>query len=292
MSAAGNRQLGPLTRPVAIKTRPVLWLLAGLDPTGGAGLLRDLWTLRMLLPEARVVAVVSAWTWQGHGVPARAEARSLRRITAELARQPRPHVVKVGLLPSALIRQGLIERLEELAGGAPLVVDPVLLASDGGDLGAGPAELRELAGRAALVTPNRGEAAALAACKHDEPDLVERLGRRIAGPAWLLKGGHAAGLEVVDRLWIRGSVREFRRPRLSGPDPRGTGCALASAIAAGLARRIAADPSGVLRTLDPQCFAADRDAQLVDAVSEAIRWLDGARLRWRSGPEGAAHLPI
>lgn len=246
----------------------------------------------MLLPEARVVAVVSAWTWQGHGVPARAEARPLHRITAELAGQPRPHAVKVGLVPSTLIRQGLIERLQELAEGAPLVVDPVLFASDGGDLGAVPSELRELAACAALVTPNRGEAAALAACGHDEPDLVGCLGRRIAGPAWLLKGGHVAGLEVVDRLWIRGSVREFRRPRLAGPDPRGTGCALASAIAAGFARRIVAGQSEVSRTLDPQSFAAERDAQLVGAVEEAIRWLDGVRLCWRSGREGAAHLPI
>ncbi|HGG56367.1 MAG TPA: hypothetical protein ENK31_01075, partial [Nannocystis exedens] len=248
--------------------RPVIWLLAGLDPTGGAGLLRDLWTLRARLPAAQVCAVVSAWTWQGEALPARAEARPLLRIMGELRGFPRPDVVKVGLLPSTLIQQGLLESLVELTGGVPWVVDPVMFASDGGDLGARPADLRELARHAALVTPNRGEAALLAACCAEEPDLAASLGRRMPGPAWLVKGGHATGNEVVDRLWIRGRIHEFRRPRLSGPDPRGTGCALASAITAGLAQRIAADPR--------QGFQA---GGLIDAVDGAIRWLDGVRQR-------------
>ncbi len=261
--------------------RPVLWLLGGLDPTGGAGILRDVWTARALLPGAEVGAVVSAWTWQGAGAPARAEARSLGRIAEEIAALPRPDAIKVGMVPAGLIDAGLAQLLREVSADAPIIVDPVLVATDGGELGAGPRELLALARIAALVTPNLGEAAALADVEGRSPEeLLCRLGERtgLAGPAWLLKGGHSGSAdEVVDRLWERGELREFRRPRRAGPDPRGTGCALATAIAVGLARR--AIPGG-------------GEAALAASVGESIAWLDRARLRWRRGRDGQAHLPV
>ena len=272
--------------------RPVLWLLGGLDPTGGAGLLRDLWTARALLPEAELGAVVSAWTWQGGRAPARAEARPLQRIVDELAALPRPAAVKVGLVPAELIEEGFVEVLERAASGAPIVVDPVLVASDGGGLGARPEELLSLAAVAALTTPNLGEAAALVGGVVDPEREEERLLRRLgelgspSGSAWLLKGGHSGSVaEVVDHLWERGELREFRRARLPGPDPRGTGCALATAIAVGLARRGRGEiEAGGDEGVDETPLAA--------AVGDAIAWLDKARLRWRRGRDGRAHLPV
>ena len=262
--------------------RPVLWLLGGLDPTGGAGILRDVWTARALLPRAEVGAVVSAWTWQGEGAPARAEARSLGRIAEELAALPRPDAIKVGLVPTSLIDAGLAQLLREVSAAAPIIVDPVLVATDGGELGAGPGELLGLAKIAALVTPNLGEAAALAGGVEgrDPEELLGRLVGRtgLAGPAWLLKGGHSGSAdEVVDHLWERGDLRAFRRPRRGGPDPRGTGCALATAIAVGLARR---------------AVGGGGEAPLEASVGEAIAWLDRARQRWRRGRDGQAHLPV
>jgi len=267
--------------------RPVLWLLGGLDPTGGAGILRDVWTARALLPGAEVGAVVSAWTWQGGGAPARAEGRPLGRIADELAALPRPDAIKVGLVPACLIDAGFVELLEEVSAAAPIVVDPVLVATDGGELGARPEELLGLARIAALMTPNLGEATALAGrAEGGEAEEVQlrRLGALmgLAGPAWLLKGGHSgSATEVVDRLWECGEVRAFRRPRRAGPDPRGTGCALATAIAAGLARR-----AGEV------CAECEAETPLAAAVREAIAWLDQARLRWRRGRDGRAHLPV
>ncbi|MCA9662129.1 MAG: bifunctional hydroxymethylpyrimidine kinase/phosphomethylpyrimidine kinase [Myxococcales bacterium] len=265
---------------------PVVWLLGGLDPTGGAGILRDLWSARAVLPSARVGAVVSAWTWQGGGAKARSEARPRAKIVAELAALPRPDAVKVGLLPAQLLVEGVGEALIAAARGAPIVVDPVLVASDGGDLGAGVGRLRDLTSAVTLVTPNVPEARALVGEGEREeggaaPEfggLLERLAaihpRRGAGTAWLLKGGHAPADDrdrvVIDHLWADGRLSAYRRPRQPGPDPRGTGCALATAIACSLAR----------------------GRSLEDSVGEAIAWLDRARLAWRRGRDGRPHLPV
>jgi len=124
----------------------------------------------------------------------------------------------------------------------PLVLDPVLAASSGGALlePAGVAALRErLLRRATLLTPNIPEAAALlgATPAHTEDELL-RQGRALlalGAQAVLLKGGHAGGPEATDLLLTAGdAVRRFSTPRRAA-GRRGTGCALATAIAAGLA---------------------------------------------------------
>src|SRR5690606_33528134 len=123
--------------------------------------------------------------------------------------------------------------------GVPVVLDPVLAASDGGDLGARvdvlQNVLKDMSEETWIITPNRREAAALAGCAQDDPDLALRVGERLGRAAVLVKD--IAG----DREWVRdvicrsGQLCDFERPRVQGPDPRGTGCALATAIACGLA---------------------------------------------------------
>jgi hydroxymethylpyrimidine/phosphomethylpyrimidine kinase len=214
---------------------------------------------------------VTARTAQGHGRPAQAYPVPASRLRARVARWPRPLAIKLGLVPDALA-----ETVAELVAhaGAPVVLDPVLRASDGGSLGATPQGLAPLLAIATLVTPNRDEALALL----DDPSLAvapasalaTALGRRFPTTAILLKDGHGTDpTRVTDRL-IRGAqVLEHARPRVPGPDPRGTGCALATAIAVRLAVGAALD----------------------HAVTEAIAWLDVARTRWQPGPDGRAHLP-
>ncbi|MCB9569175.1 MAG: bifunctional hydroxymethylpyrimidine kinase/phosphomethylpyrimidine kinase [Myxococcales bacterium] len=251
--------------------RGALWILAGLDPSGGAGILRDLWTLRALAPGITPGPVISAFTWQGRGAPARAEARPLAAIARDLADLPPARAVKVGLAPASLIEAGLVERLREAAQGAPIVVDPVLLASDGGDLGARPEQLRRLAAAATLVTPNLAEAVALAGVEGAPGALAARIGGSLGGVACLVKGGHGGDpRRVCDHLWVAGELHEVARARGGGGDPRGTGCALATAIAAGLAGG-AAIPAAV-------------------AGPDARR--DEARPRARPGRDGRLHLPI
>ncbi|MEZ4452386.1 MAG: bifunctional hydroxymethylpyrimidine kinase/phosphomethylpyrimidine kinase [Nannocystaceae bacterium] len=251
-----------------------LWICGGLDPTGGAGVLRDLWTARSFAPELAAAATVSAWTEQGHGAPAVAVARPLAAIVADLQGFARPAAIKLGLTPTTLVDEGLAAAIQGLADGAPIVVDPVLAASDGGDLGASVDGLLRLGAAATLFTPNGLEAAALAGAVDPAswiPRLRERLGDAVA---ILIKGGHTARDEaadtVVDVLIDREGTVEFRRPRRPGADPRGTGCALATAIACGLAR----------------------GAPLRPSIAAAIAWLDDARTRCHLGPDGRPHLPL
>jgi hydroxymethylpyrimidine/phosphomethylpyrimidine kinase len=129
------------------------------------------------------------------------------------------------------------------AHSPPIVVDPVLVSSSGGvllDEGGRAALLKDLFPLAELVTPNVPEVAALLGQSpaRDEAELIAQ-GRRLlesGAAAILLKGGHAAGDTAVDLLIREGeaTVDRISSQRLPGSS-RGTGCALASAIAAGLA---------------------------------------------------------
>lgn len=243
-----------------------LWLLGGHDPTHGAGLYRDLVTARRLAPALPRSFAVTALTVQGRGRPARACAVPASRLCARMTRWPPPRAIKLGLVPDALA-----EVVAELVArtGAPVVVDPVLWASDGGELGATPHGLAPLVAVATLLTPNRDEALALLGGSVPALALPTALGRRFPTTAILLKDGHGSDpARVVDRLVLGPRVTSYARPRLPGPDPRGTGCALATAIAVGLA----------------QGAALDR------AIAEAIAWLDAERTRWHPGPDGRAHL--
>jgi hydroxymethylpyrimidine/phosphomethylpyrimidine kinase len=214
---------------------PTLWLLGGLDPTGGAGLLRDFATARAVRPGLATRSVVTAFTMQGHGAPAKARAVAIEDVRWQLGAGPAPAAVKIGLVPQLLVEEvvAFVDRWR-----VPVVVDPVIAASDGGALGSEPASLRPLLDRATLVTPNCDEARVL--------DLRGSV---------LRKNISDDPEVVVDVLVHAGQSHRFERPRALGPDPRGTGCALSTAITAALA------------TGD----------DLHTAVASAIAWLDRAR---------------
>jgi hydroxymethylpyrimidine/phosphomethylpyrimidine kinase len=221
-------------------------VLAGLDPTGGAGLAAD--GEALLGVGARLAPVATALTVQGAQGAYGAEAVPLPLVRAQveglLAAGGIPlRAAKTGMLATAEIAAE-VARLLALPGLArlPLVVDPVLAASSGLALldagGAPPAEaLRPLLGRAALVTPNLPELCALAGAAPDalrtDDDLVAAA-RALGARAVLVKGGHRAGAPV-DLLVTKREVRRFPGRRRPGTK-RGTGCRLASAVAGLLAR--------------------------------------------------------
>jgi hydroxymethylpyrimidine/phosphomethylpyrimidine kinase len=218
---------------------PVVVVVGGVDPGGGAGLLRDLATLAAL--GARAHAVETAWTEQGLGLH-RVEPRApdaVRAALAEALLTLRPAAVKIGMAVGPATAAALIEALGDYAG--PVVVDPVLATSRGGTLWAAePRALLPLLRRATVVTPNSVEAAALGERPVATADDAEATGRWLVEAerlrAVLVKGGHLgppAGT-VVDVLVTGSGAERFSRPRTPGPSPRGTGCALASAIAAKL----------------------------------------------------------
>jgi hydroxymethylpyrimidine/phosphomethylpyrimidine kinase len=152
--------------------------------------------------------------------------------------------VKIGMLANAATVRVVAETLGRRTE-APVVLDPVLAASSGGALldAAGRAALRELMPRVRLLTPNVPEAAALLgeAPAADERALLAHAQGLLAlgAGAVLLKGGHGSGDESTDWLVSAGASPEaLSAPRLA-QGMRGSGCALASAIAAYLAHGLA-----------------------------------------------------
>jgi hydroxymethylpyrimidine/phosphomethylpyrimidine kinase len=148
--------------------------------------------------------------------------------------------VKIGMLASAAVVHAVAEALAPHAR-VPVVLDPVLLSTSGGELleeGGRRALMERLLAGTALLTPNIPEAAALLGCAvaRSEVQALEQARELLArgARAVLLKGGHAGGPDSVDLLVTPQGLERLSAPRL-GKTLRGTGCALASAIAAYLA---------------------------------------------------------
>tara|TARA_R110002072_G_scaffold25443_6_gene85160 strand:+ start:111068 stop:111847 length:780 start_codon:yes stop_codon:yes gene_type:complete len=214
-------------------------LLGGLDPSGGAGITVDATVVSLLGGEPLPIAL--ATTIQGlrgfqRSVPIDAEVVR-EQIATVLADGP-VGAVKVGYVGSAEQAAAVSAALQPLRGHAPIVVDPVLSATAGGMASTGElvAAYREhLVPFSQLVTPNTPELLALA---DGRPESLLELGAQ----AVLHKGGHGDGPESVDALWTSERSRDepcvrFGRPRFACGPVRGTGCALASAIATHLAAK-------------------------------------------------------
>jgi hydroxymethylpyrimidine/phosphomethylpyrimidine kinase len=147
---------------------------------------------------------------------------------------------KTGMLASAPIVEAVAEAVERFA--LPnLVVDPVA-ASKHGDPLLRPdavAALRErLVPLATVITPNLGEVKLLCGIevRHRDELLPAARAMHELGPRWVLvKGGHLPGGDAVDLLWDGREAVELTAPRLATRHTHGTGCTLASAIAANLA---------------------------------------------------------
>jgi hydroxymethylpyrimidine/phosphomethylpyrimidine kinase len=213
----------------------------GIDPSGGAGLLRDVATAAAR--GARAHAVGTAWTEQGDGVH-RVEPRAPAAVRGALAAAiatARPAAVKIGMAVGPATATALLEGLAGYDG--PVVVDPVLATSRGGTLWDGaPEEMVPLLRRATVVTPNAVEAGELAGLLVETGSAAAAAARFLLDrhrlQAVLVKGGHLDEAEAVvtDVLVTADGARHWTRPRVRGPAPRGTGCALATAIAVELAR--------------------------------------------------------
>lgn len=236
-------------RPVPSGPMRVALSIAGSDPSGGAGLQADLQVFRHF--GLHGAGVVSALTVQDsgrvHQVLPVFPSVVLDQIRV-LLRDVTPHAVKIGALASDDVVRSVLLGLADLPADVPLVIDPVLRASDGSFLlerRAWPA-LCSMFSRATLVTPNLEEARDL--CERDpfSPAGAEEAARTLVldmgASAVLLKGGHREG-RPDDLLAIREGAGEtpgvelrwLEGTRVEGGPVHGTGCALASAIAAGLA---------------------------------------------------------
>ncbi len=216
-----------------------LLLLGGVDPSGGAGLTVD--AVVAALHGCDVLPVVAAWTVQNRHrfhsrepVPLTWLAAALTAALADGA----VDAIKVGMLGDAATVVFVASALRPLSGRVPIVVDPVLVSTADGPAASAAlvAACREhLVPIASLVLPNHPEAAALWGGRV-ETALATGCG------AVLAKDGHGDGEVVDDVLWRRDAApMHCRRPRLPVGRVRGTGCALATAVAAQLARGVPID---------------------------------------------------
>lgn len=217
-------------------TRDVL-ICAGLDPSGGAGLLADAAVVRAL--GGRPCGVVTVQTVQATtGVTGTSpvDPELVEEQLAALLGDLEIRAVKIGMLGGAEIARAIVRTLD--ATTAPVVWDPVLAPSRGAVTAVGEwiVEATRLLGpQVTLITPNLAELAVLGGDR-DPLDAAKRLAAGL-GTSVLVKGGHAGGARSIDHLVAAdGTVEALDGPRLpGGHDVHGTGCALSSAIATRLA---------------------------------------------------------
>jgi hydroxymethylpyrimidine kinase/phosphomethylpyrimidine kinase len=221
-----------------------LLIIAGSDPGAGAGLQQDLKTATLLGVYGFTVATaVTVQNSQGvqavHPVAASVVADQLKAVLDDFP----VAAVKVGMLATGEIVRAVADKLRDLPG-VPLVLDPVLAAGAGGQLldEDGIQTLKaELLPLTHLLTPNAPEAARLTGLTVESPEDLARAAVRLQalGPQWVLaKGGHLPGAPV-DVLTDGKNTYHLPGPRLTAPQHHGSGCLLATACAAGLARGLA-----------------------------------------------------
>jgi hydroxymethylpyrimidine/phosphomethylpyrimidine kinase len=219
-----------------------LLTVGGLDPTGGAGILVDAAAARSLgLHVAAATAVITVQDGQSFAKMRVESADIVRDTVAAALGSLTVGAVKTGALGNGAV-VSVIAELADRGGFPPLIVDPVIRSSSGGELldEAGIGVLRdELMPRAALITPNADEAAVLAGMPVGSQAAAVEAGERLVAAgarAVLIKGGHLPGQAVEDLLFVPGArPHRLRTDRLKGPIPRGTGCALASLVAGHMA---------------------------------------------------------
>ncbi|MFO8071885.1 MAG: hydroxymethylpyrimidine/phosphomethylpyrimidine kinase [Polyangia bacterium] len=262
--------------------RPAVLCVGGLDPTGGAGVLADAAAVRVA--GAHPAAVIASIAIQdgrsfvgSHALEASVFASALKTVLGGIDIR----AVKTGALggrAAVEVLAGTLRAHERI----PLVVDPVVRSSTGGELldDEGVAALRSrLFPLAALVTPNIAEAELFSGIAIRGPAEMAEAGREILaeGPtAVLVKGGHLGGDRSVDVLVSRrGGTLELSSPRVAGRDVRGTGCALASLIAARLACGV--EPAEAVRTARDTLRVAIENAVAVGPGPPVPGWGPRAR---------------
>jgi hydroxymethylpyrimidine/phosphomethylpyrimidine kinase len=218
-------------------------VVAGSDSGGGAGIQADIKTITALGGFAMTaVTALTAQDTRGVAevlaVPPAFVAAQMRAALDDLGAD----AVKTGMLGNAATIEAVCDVLAAHRSRLKVVVDPVMAATGGQRLLAAEALgvlKRRLLPFASLLTPNVPEAEALtglviadeAAMWHAAEVLLT-----LGVPAVLLKGGHLPGEEVTDLLTTERGTVPLRAPRIATRHTHGTGCTLASAIAAGLAQ--------------------------------------------------------
>lgn len=248
-------------------------IIAGSDSGGGAGIQADIKTVTALGGYAMtaVTAITVQNTlgvWGIHAVPTEIVSGQIEKVLSDLGAD----ALKIGMLGDAATVNVVAESIATCE--APLVLDPVMIAKGGAALledDAIDALKLSLLPRAFLVTPNAPEAERLTGLPVGNVEEQKRAAQVLieaGAKAALVKGGHIWGERINDVLASEAGIDVFTSDRINTRATHGTGCTLASAIAANLAR----------------------GANLREAVASARAYLRGAIL---TAPGlGVGHAPL
>lgn len=229
------------------KDKPVVLTIAGIDPSGGAGIVADIKTIAAFgcFPAAAITSI----TFQNAKRVFGAEHQTAATVRAQVKpifQDTKVAAAKTGMLPTAEIVAEVARLFREENLPAP-VVDPVMVSTSGHDLIGDEAFQilkTELLSVACLVTPNIPEAERLAGFSISSEADMKRAAeaiRSLGARAVLVKGGHRGKVADTKRdatdllLDEMGNFTEFREEYIDVREVHGTGCTLSAAIAANLA---------------------------------------------------------
>ena len=257
-----------------VETKPVVLTIAGLDPSGGAGIVADIKTISALgcFPAAALTSITYQNTTGVFGAEHQT-AETLRAQVEPVIRDLDVVAAKTGMLPTAEIVAEVARLFGEEKLPAP-VVDPVMVSTSGHDL-IGDEAFQILKTRllrvARVVTPNLPEAERLVGFSIEtEADMRRAAGeiKSMGARAVLVKGGHRAiQRQAIDLLLDENeNFVEFREEYLDVGEIHGSGCTLSAAIAAGLGKGM---------TLEDAIRAAKN--YVTEAIKSAPRIGHGAR---------------
>ena len=223
--------------------KPICLTIAGLDPSGGAGIIADIKTFSAF--GCFATAAVASVTFQNTtGVfgAVHQTADSVRRQIEPIFDDFEVAAVKTGMLPTREIIETVAEILVE-RGVQQLVVDPVVRSTSGFDLiddSALEAVIQKLFPIATVITPNIPEAERIAKMtiqSFDDINTAAQIMQELGAKNVLIKGGHGTNAEsgkAIDYLFIGDSIESFEADLIDTTATHGTGCTLAAAIAANL----------------------------------------------------------
>lgn len=247
--------------------------IAGSDSGGGAGIQADLKAFQAngVFGMSVVTAITAQNTREVRDALTLPPALVQAQLETVLDDLP-VGAVKTGMLATSELIQVVARVLRERSH-APLVLDPVMISKSGFPLideGAVEALRNELIPLATVITPNAHEAERLLGGEVRTLAQAREAARSLCAlgcKAVLLKGGHLDEGEAIDVLWDGAAAHIYRAPRLDTPHTHGTGCTLASAIAASLAKGL----------------------PLIEAVDRAKRYVHAAIVH--ALPLGGGHGP-
>ena len=214
----------------------IVLTIAGSDPSGGAGIQQDLRTIESL--GCYGASVITALTTQNTlgvqsvmPVPTDVVRSQLEAVLSDLDVK----AIKIGQIPSSEVAHVIAETIRQKFSifnsqfSIDIVLDPVMISTSGRRLMSEDAidvVVSELFPLCTLITPNIPEMETLSALS----------GFNARNNNLLIKGGHAEGSEMADKLClVNGTQRIYATEKIESTNLHGTGCALSSAIASSLA---------------------------------------------------------